>query len=160
MFQSTPPHGRRLSGQLGGESTVLVSIHASAREATVGDDAPSIFPRFQSTPPHGRRPIALSRPRADWRFNPRLRTGGDGGSVNRRKSVTYNAICGDLPFGRPLALAPLGAQTRKARRINTFREIADPPGNPWELGVRATARYGLSRSSTPGGRRSRWTVTS
>ena len=79
----------------------MVSIHASAREATAcvnliantvasfnprlrtGGDVVRIYTKsfmsmFQSTPPHGRRPQA----RANWtlplsRFNPRLRTGGD-----------------------------------------------------------------------------------
>ena len=79
----------------------LVSIHASAREATCLWPLPASWPacfnprlrtggdrsgrygvhqrqRFQSTPPHGRRPIL--RPGV-WTcptgFNPRLRTGGD-----------------------------------------------------------------------------------
>ena len=59
----------------------LVSIHASAREAT-GLDCIVIYGsvEFQSTPPHGRRPgldcIVIY---GSVGFNPRLRTGGDPG---------------------------------------------------------------------------------
>ena len=79
LFQSTPPHGRRRQLRLARHKVTVVSIHASAREATRkarkimvwagsfnprlrtgGDEAarPGLRPRcpFQSTPPHGRRP--------------------------------------------------------------------------------------------------------
>ncbi len=56
MFQSTPPRGRR-PGQCGSISTQ-------------GE--------FQSTPPRGRRPRASAPTNAkEYRFNPRLRAGGD-----------------------------------------------------------------------------------
>ena len=78
-----------------------VSIHASAREATISQLRSShITKRFQSTPPRGRRPVlilalsishtvsihasareATTRPSCarfpSKRFNPRLREGGD-----------------------------------------------------------------------------------
>ena len=57
----------------------IVSIHASAREATS-----PLYPSnlaglvFQSTPPHGRRPgKKWQRMVVSISFNPRLRTGGD-----------------------------------------------------------------------------------
>ena len=56
LFQSTPPHGRRRCFQWRSRLRLRVSIHASAREATIS--------RLH-TFPH----------RAG--FNPRLRTGGD-----------------------------------------------------------------------------------
>ena len=72
-FQSTPPHGRRrdpvdLRGEPG-----PVSIHASAREATVVRLLGyALLGEFQSTPPHGRR-----------RFHP--------GSHSRRWPVSIHA---------------------------------------------------------------------
>jgi len=56
VFQSTPPRGRRLLVGWHGENILMVSIHASAREATHG---PTIYLIFQLG------------------FNPRLREGGD-----------------------------------------------------------------------------------
>ena len=58
LFQSTPPHGRRLAGRAVPGKRQLVSIHASAREAT--RCTPAAFCVSSS-------------------FNPRLRTGGDPG---------------------------------------------------------------------------------
>ena len=60
LFQSTPPHGRRLS-------TAFRSL--------------SISRGFQSTPPHGRRHLLHQFVPQHDGFNPRLRTGGDGLSV-------------------------------------------------------------------------------
>ncbi len=58
LFQSAPPHGRRLPGNGLRAHHVFVSIRASAREATAWTSA---------------------RPAPRHRFNPRLRTGGDDG---------------------------------------------------------------------------------
>ena len=55
-FQSAPPHGRRHSGEVDLQRLAMVSIRASAREATDG---------------------ASGAPRRRQGFNPRLRTGGD-----------------------------------------------------------------------------------
>ena len=58
--------------------TSCVSIHASAREATrrlMCLYSSAIV--FQSTPPHGRRLRRHALPLAPRCFNPRLRTGGD-----------------------------------------------------------------------------------
>ena len=55
-FQSTPPRGRRLKQAKAGNIQALVSIHASAREATRPRSTSSTpTTRFQSTPPRGRR---------------------------------------------------------------------------------------------------------
>ena len=55
LFQSTPPHGRRLSGSLARTSRVWFQSTPphGRRRATPAEDCP--FVRFQSTPPHGRR---------------------------------------------------------------------------------------------------------
>ena len=86
---------------------VVISIHASAREATRNVICPIYFFRFQSTPPRGRRHIddfhswcsflisihasareATGRPAViisnDIDFNPRLREGGDVQCGNRK----------------------------------------------------------------------------
>ena len=54
-FQSTPPHGRRLKHLSVDFALFIVSIHASAREATRTDIELVGDLMFQSTPPHGRR---------------------------------------------------------------------------------------------------------
>ena len=56
IFQSTPPRGRRLRCRVGCAVLIVISIHASAREATRG------LSRQSSSGLH---------------FNPRLREGGD-----------------------------------------------------------------------------------
>ena len=60
QFQSTPPHGRRQWRHLCGGNGILVSIHASAREATT--NFKQVLTNLEG-------------------FNPRLRTGGDLGEV-------------------------------------------------------------------------------
>ena len=54
-FQSTPPRRRRLRNPETGRNEVVISIHASAKEAT--GNHPLLFPmyQFQSTPPRRRR---------------------------------------------------------------------------------------------------------
>ena len=55
-FQSTPPRGRRLMAVVIFPRALTVSIHASAREATVSCGThPETSALFQSTPPRGRR---------------------------------------------------------------------------------------------------------
>jgi len=98
-FQSTPPRRRRLEGDAGRQSVRVVSIHASAQEATtrvqtvVADRAvsihasaqeatrvvttPRVDPEFQSTPPRRRRRCRAVRSGSTRCFNPRLRAGGD-----------------------------------------------------------------------------------
>ena len=103
-FQSTPPRGRRPLVELGTLNGFTISIHASAREATVlhcdNADCPANFnphlreggdaairsdskspPPFQSTPPRGRRPFCHIRFPPFAYFNPRLREGGDTGTI-------------------------------------------------------------------------------
>ena len=152
-FQSTPPHGRRpvnLRAQrrisrsfnprlrTGGDASrtalcgriTLVSIHASAREATEGDtgaverggvsihasarEATShsswlmSFVEFQSTPPHGRRlrPTVPGDPDS-LSFNPRLRTGGD---MSPRKTI------------QQLVHVSIHASAREATAVSLFFE--------------------------------------
>ncbi len=77
-FQSTPPRGRRHQDLEAELPVSTVSIHASAREATPAERQDIDPLVFQSTPPRGRR---LCNRRysgvCGWRFNPRLRAGGD-----------------------------------------------------------------------------------
>ena len=61
VFQSTPPHGRRHRRRLWTHRLLLVSIHASAREATSSPMQVSRNWSFQSTPPHGRRQALNAR---------------------------------------------------------------------------------------------------
>ncbi len=99
-FQSTPPRGRRpswstrpsrsssrfnprlraggdVAGRDGYQPPGDVSIHASAREATIRTRECSAPWLFQSTPPRGRRRPGTSRACRRRSFNPRLRAGGD-----------------------------------------------------------------------------------
>ena len=99
IFQSTPPRGRRRVHNCFLRSSQDISIHASAREATIDFikvlDAPAISihasareattgkrsmtgsDSFQSTPPRGRRRLLTLYSPYDKDFNPRLREGGD-----------------------------------------------------------------------------------
>ena len=54
-FQSTPPRGRRRDAKYDTAVAHQISIHASAREATVNTSAKDRQRLFQSTPPRGRR---------------------------------------------------------------------------------------------------------
>ena len=88
-FQSTPPHGRRRADASRRLCDWTVSIHASAREATlnefdIGGETDGFNPRlrtggdpdkialvdeayqFQSTPPHGRRPTGCGELFSLW----------------------------------------------------------------------------------------------
>ncbi len=78
MFQSTPPRRRRPPDPPRQFSRHVVSIHASAKEAT---PLPTQDIRrievFQSTPPRRRRPVCIRIRPHPFSFNPRLREGGD-----------------------------------------------------------------------------------
>ena len=55
QFQSTPPRGRRLAINTPPTISNIISIHASAREATPSPRIGNPARGFQSTPPRGRR---------------------------------------------------------------------------------------------------------
>ena len=78
VFQSTPPHGRRLGLGFAERVGQRVSIHASAREATQPFAFSFIVSRVSI---HASAREATHRPGVrcgrDLCFNPRLRTGGD-----------------------------------------------------------------------------------
>ena len=76
-FQSTPPRGRRLIPVDNLLYKVIISIHASAREATALGWFFRQFMTFQSTPPRGRRLVQGLYREVETHFNPRLREGGD-----------------------------------------------------------------------------------
>ena len=77
LFQSTPPRGRRLIPVDNLLYKVIISIHASAREATALGWFFRQFMTFQSTPPRGRRLVQGLYREVETHFNPRLREGGD-----------------------------------------------------------------------------------
>ena len=56
-FQSTPPRGRRRNQKHPLHLYCIISIHASAREATYYSCSHNLKYGFQSTPPRGRRPV-------------------------------------------------------------------------------------------------------
>ena len=68
-----------------------ISIHASAREATIGTITYTAYDMiFQSTPPRGRRrPGALQTHKPSPNFNPRLREGGDPNCRTSTTSAVY-----------------------------------------------------------------------
>ena len=80
QFQSTPPHGRRHVPHMQ-QLQVIVSIHASAWEATGRHRSRPPDVPVQSTPPHGRRRRRCTLKRCGGCFNPRLRMGGDAGAA-------------------------------------------------------------------------------
>ena len=61
----------------GGYPPKKISIHASAKEATLFSGLLSLKSEFQSTPPRRRRHIPYRTIRYHYDFNPRLREGGD-----------------------------------------------------------------------------------
>ncbi len=100
MFQSTPPHGRRLHQLYRGQCHSCFNPRLHMGGDVGFNTLPSVVKGFQSTPPHGRRPgcvatIKSFRPFQSTpphgrrriahealalflRFNPRLHMGGDG----------------------------------------------------------------------------------
>ena len=143
-FQSTPPRGRRHGPWPLPVDHVEVSIHASAREATVRlDGLHRLGSQFQSTPPRGRRLGVCQLARRSTRFNPRLRAGGD----HRRFEVELGEPCfnprlragGDELLRRsllPTDLVSIHASAREAtwpgigtrRRISTLFQSTPPRG--------------------------------
>ena len=77
-FQSTPPHGRRQGIGRSATTAEVVSIHASAREATMPSAslASSSFVSIHASAREATNPVALLGCTVAC-FNPRLRTGGD-----------------------------------------------------------------------------------
>ena len=60
-FQSTPPRGRRRGIGFPSVCCFIISIHASAREATTLLPHPLPSTLFQSTPPRGKRPDLINK---------------------------------------------------------------------------------------------------
>ncbi len=78
LFQSTHPHGVRLTNSNLPVGRLSVSIHAPTRGATPDRGAvPCGRCVFQSTHPHGVRRTVTSGPRCTQGFNPRTHTGCD-----------------------------------------------------------------------------------
>ena len=61
----------------GGYPPKKISIHASAKEATLFSGLLSLKSEFQSTPPRRRRLMLTKKVKYGIYFNPRLREGGD-----------------------------------------------------------------------------------
>ena len=151
-FQSTPPRGRRRQPEpFGRLAALVVSIHASAREATAGVDSPSdgdsfnprlraggdvrrpapcVACRFQSTPPRGRRPRPIQP------------VENQGPALGRFREPT--AVRGAHLSYRPGG----GRRHRKASgRLSCLREPLR--GRAWVLQVRAARRGGGQATSGP-----------
>ena len=155
-FQSTPPHGRRHYVRYpGGRARVRfnprlrtggdrlaferfervrrVSIHASAREATIGYNADyllqnSFNPRLRTG---GDLPY-LKGTCFHIRFNPRLRTGGD-----MTSAVFISKFCrfqSTPPHGRRPASAVTSSYSR-VRFNPRLRTGGDVPGCRWNSGL-------------------------
>ena len=76
-FQSTRPRGTRRARLRLLDRTALVSIHASARDATLKPYNLGLKTEFQSTRPRGTRPLSCSIQCKRKCFNPRVRAGRD-----------------------------------------------------------------------------------
>ncbi len=105
MFRSTPPRGRRLADLHAEASRIEVSIHASAREATLWSAVipmtPLSFdPRLRAG---GDRRQERPSPRSTG-FDPRLRAGGDLSTPGRR--AVDDQFRSTPPRGRRLGTAP------------------------------------------------------
>ena len=81
-FQSTHPHGVRLSQNAINQLSIQVSIHAPAWGATILAHFEVNISKFQSTHPHGVRLTSVTLPIYDESFNPRTRMGCDVISVS------------------------------------------------------------------------------
>ena len=118
-FQSAPPRGRRLyeicehiisgyfnprlreggdRGQRDFSAGYLISIRASAREATLCSHLMMWKQKFQSAPPRGRRLVEWQRSHRILNFNPRLREGGDFVPIDDKRLV--NRFQSAPPRGR------------------------------------------------------------
>ena len=100
---------------------VVISIHASAREATRNVICPIYFFRFQSTPPRGRRPLMFGYNfLAILNFNPRLREGGDYHAISCviQLSISIHASAREAtpptPFHRQYLRISIHASAREA----------------------------------------------
>ena len=167
MFQSTPPHGRRPLVGLNLLKRQMVSIHASAREATLALEYQAGGVGFQSTPPHGRRlDFPLPEPPRITGFNPRLRTGGDRKFVHRasgarscfnprlRTGGDADGVCpgkADRSFNPRLRTG--GDSTVKHCVICHRLFQSTPPHGRRRKGARLKAISVLFQSTPPHGRR-------
>ena len=121
-FQSAPPHGRRL--QRGAEQlpSLLVSIRASAREAT---PRPRIIEKLKRC------------------FNPRLRTGGDHGDANARSGGVEVSIRASAREATPCRRAA----SSRAKRFQSApphgrRRVMTPVEAPPIIGFNPRLRTG------------------
>ena len=110
-FQSTPPRGGRLVSvsivvpaayfnprpREGGDyhpilraQSIVISIHAPARGATLTSSGLSWILSFQSTPPRGGRLVSVSIVVPAAYFNPRPREGGDYHPILRAQSIVIS----------------------------------------------------------------------
>ena len=133
MFQSTPPRGRRPARGLYARVVCRVSIHASAREATITlfgfiNQNTSFNPRLRA----GGDASCMAVSCVVARFNPRLRAGGDvaecgavhGAVVSihasareATASVASSAVSGDVFQSTP----PRGRRPCQRLRLSPFR---------------------------------------
>ena len=95
MFQSTPPHGRRHQLQKIHQQNINVSIHASAREATMdmGKEKLLLLVSIHASAREATGSKLASMPRTQG-FNPRLRTGGD---LDQRRLIDQTILFQSTP---------------------------------------------------------------
>ena len=143
-FQSTPPHGGRLHHRRLVDATGRVSIHAPARGATSLMAYQLGVEGFQSTPPHGGRHRYSSPSNLPLLFNPRPRTGGDTEhDLAARWAPCFNPrprTGGDIAMGIFLCgfVVSIHAPARGATRNGRYT------GSDWPVSIHAPARGATS----------------
>ena len=160
MFQSAPPHGGRRSDQRDGQWHVSleVSIRAPARGATsrIGWTHARTPSRFQSAPPHGGRPWR-SPGRAPARvnpcFNPRPRTGGDGGLRRDQHQDGKHVFQSAPPHGGRHELQ--GAGDSSGARTSCFNPRPRTGGDDRASGTRSQFLMTFQSAPPHGGRHDR-----
>ena len=125
-FQSTPPRGRRLYEYACDWSKAGISIHASAREATVYSTlCVSRMSNFNPRLREGGDSLSPSRLPAVADFNPRLREGGDEHvSISPKKKLNFNPRLreggdGFARYGAFVIVISIHASAREATALIT-----------------------------------------
>ncbi len=122
----------------------VISIHASAREATLSFGFPPFALLFQSTPPRGRRQREIGlQHRMCSNFNPRLREGGD--------QELVNAIATNSDFNPRLREGGDSANDVKAIPASQFQST--PPRGRRHLAIKMLVYLWRFQSTPPRGRR-------
>ena len=143
MFQSTRPRGTRQVEQVLIGDALLVSIHASARDATLfRRPRPNRHARFNPRVREGRDPTGAMSRTTTARFNPRVREGRDvDGYLHgaRHRLVSIHASARDATRAvRPAARREHGFQSTRPR--GTRLVLAVERGFALTVSIHASAR--------------------